>query len=82
MCTSVHVAEHLSEDTEVPDVGSMLQLYGNKGIDFVVDVGPRIATESTVSVCVEGGERAGYSRGLTLWWAVSRASGRLCVPSY
>jgi tRNA A37 threonylcarbamoyladenosine synthetase subunit TsaC/SUA5/YrdC len=26
----------------------MLDLYGNKGIDFIVDVGRRVATESTI----------------------------------
>jgi hypothetical protein len=45
---SVHVAEHLAEDTEVPDLGSILEVYGTKGIDFVVDVGPRVVTVSTV----------------------------------
>lgn len=48
LCTSVHVEEHLAEDTEVPDLGSMLESYGDKGIDFIVDVGPRVATVSTV----------------------------------
>ncbi|GAX73974.1 hypothetical protein CEUSTIGMA_g1424.t1 [Chlamydomonas eustigma] len=48
LCTSVHVDEHLDDTTEVPDVGNMLQSYGGKGIDFIIDVGPRIATVSTV----------------------------------
>ncbi|PNH07203.1 hypothetical protein TSOC_006364 [Tetrabaena socialis] len=48
LCTSVHVPEVLSEDTEVPDVGSILEEYGNKGIDFVVDVGRRVVVESSV----------------------------------
>lgn len=48
LSTSVHVPKHLSEDTEVPDIGSMLDMYGNKGIDFIVDIGPCIATRSTV----------------------------------
>ncbi|EFJ42293.1 hypothetical protein VOLCADRAFT_107339 [Volvox carteri f. nagariensis] len=48
LCTSVHVPEVLSEDTEVPDVGSILEAYGNKGIDFVVDVGRRVVVESSV----------------------------------
>ena len=33
---------------QVPDVGSMLESYGNRGIDFIIDVGPRVATVSTV----------------------------------
>lgn len=49
LCTSVHVPEHLADDTEVPDLGSMLEQYGGKGIDFIIDVGPRVATVSTVS---------------------------------
>ena len=28
--------------------GTMLDLYGNRGIDFIVDVGRRVATESTI----------------------------------
>lgn len=44
----MHVPEHLSEDTEVPDTGTMLELYGNKGISFIVDVPPWVATRSTV----------------------------------
>lgn len=36
LCTSVHVPEVLSPDTEVPDCGSILEAYGSKGIDFVV----------------------------------------------
>jgi hypothetical protein len=49
LCTSVHVEDQLDDATEVPDVGNMLQSYGNKGIDFIIDVGPRIASVSTVS---------------------------------
>ncbi|MEW5307683.1 MAG: hypothetical protein WDW36_010061 [Sanguina aurantia] len=48
LCTSVHVAEVLAEGTECPDVGSMLDRYGTSGIDFIVDVGPRIAVVSTI----------------------------------
>eukprot|EP00955_Chlamydomonas_euryale_P047989 353842-Chlamydomonas_euryale.AAC.8 len=49
LATSVHVGEHLSPDTEVPDLGQMLDLYGGSGgIDFIIDVGRRVATESTV----------------------------------
>lgn len=48
LCTSVHVPEHLAEDTEVPDVGQMLEEYGSKGIDFVVDVGERVVVRSSV----------------------------------
>lgn len=32
----------------MPDLGQMLERYGSTGIDFIVDVGPRIATQSTV----------------------------------
>ncbi|KAG2447152.1 hypothetical protein HYH02_007898 [Chlamydomonas schloesseri] len=48
LCTSVHVPEVLSPDTEVPDCGSILEAYGSKGIDFVVDVGRRVVVESSV----------------------------------
>lgn len=47
-CTSVHVPDHLAEDTEVPDTGTMLELYESRGIDFIVDVGRRVATASSV----------------------------------
>eukprot|EP00877_Chromochloris_zofingiensis_P003194 jgi/Chrzof1/12876/Cz07g10170.t1 len=45
---SVHVPEHLDDDTEVPDIGTLLDMYGNKGLDFIVDTGTRVATASTV----------------------------------
>ncbi|GLC46151.1 hypothetical protein PLESTB_001195500 [Pleodorina starrii] len=62
LCTSVHVPEVLSEDTEVPDVGSILEAYGNKGIDFVVDVGRRVVVESSV-VDFTGGDPVVLRRG-------------------
>ncbi len=48
LCTSVHVAEHIDDTTEVPDVGSMLESYDGKGLDFIIDVGKRVATVSSV----------------------------------
>lgn len=30
LCTSVHVPEILAPDTEVPDAGQMLELYGGR----------------------------------------------------
>jgi tRNA A37 threonylcarbamoyladenosine synthetase subunit TsaC/SUA5/YrdC len=49
LTTSVHLPDtELSPDTEVPDVGSMLERYRGKGVDFIVDVGRRIVTQSTV----------------------------------
>ncbi|KAI8467472.1 MAG: DHBP synthase RibB-like alpha/beta domain-containing protein, partial [Monoraphidium minutum] len=45
---SVHVPEHLDNETEVPDPGTLMDMYGNTGIDFIVDTGPRVATASTV----------------------------------
>ena len=45
---SVHVPEHLDDSTEVPDPGTLLDMYGGTGIDFIVDTGPRVATASTV----------------------------------
>lgn len=45
---SVHVPEHLDSETEVPDPGTLMDMYGNTGIDFIVDTGPRVATASTV----------------------------------
>ncbi|GFR52586.1 hypothetical protein Agub_g15180 [Astrephomene gubernaculifera] len=62
LCTSVHVPEVLSEDTEVPDVGSILEAYGNKGLDFVVDVGRRVVAESSV-VDFTGGDPVVLRRG-------------------
>ncbi len=46
LATSVHVPETLSPDTEVPDVGSLSQAYA--GLDFIIDIGPHVATQSTV----------------------------------
>ncbi|KAL6748482.1 translation factor [Haematococcus lacustris] len=48
LCTSVHVTDVLAPDTEVPDSGSMYEAYAGKGIDFIVDIGRRVATQSTV----------------------------------
>lgn len=50
LSTSVHVPDVLvlSPDTEVPDVGSILEAYGSKGLDFVVDVGRRVVVESSI----------------------------------
>ncbi len=46
---SVHVPGKLGDITEVPDLGTLLDTYGNTALDFIVDVGPRIATASSVS---------------------------------
>jgi hypothetical protein len=52
--------------TEVPDPGTLIDMYGNTGIDFIVDTGPRVATASTVSsVAGGGGAGEGGARGLT-----------------
>uniref|UniRef100_A0A7S3QMC8 Threonylcarbamoyl-AMP synthase n=1 Tax=Dunaliella tertiolecta TaxID=3047 RepID=A0A7S3QMC8_DUNTE len=48
LCTSAHVPDQLAPDTETPDLGSMLTAYAGKGVDFIVDVGPRVATQSTI----------------------------------
>eukprot|EP00879_Flechtneria_rotunda_P004131 GHRR01004377.1.p1 GENE.GHRR01004377.1~~GHRR01004377.1.p1 ORF type:complete len:272 (+),score=69.05 GHRR01004377.1:104-919(+) len=52
---SVHVVNHLGDTTEVPDPGTLLDTYGNKGLDFIVDVGPRTVTATSV-VDFTGGE--------------------------
>lgn len=47
---SVHVPDQLGEETElVPDPGTLLDMYGNRGLDFIVDIGPRSVTATTVS---------------------------------
>jgi hypothetical protein len=33
---------------EVPDPGTLMDMYGNSGIDFIVDTGPRVTTATTV----------------------------------
>lgn len=69
LSTSVHVPDVLvlSPDTEVPDVGSILEAYGSKGLDFVVDVGRRVVVESSVSGGrVEAGR--GRSGGRRVGW--------------
>jgi tRNA A37 threonylcarbamoyladenosine synthetase subunit TsaC/SUA5/YrdC len=41
----------------VPDAGSLLDSYGSRGLDFIVDVGQR-ATRMTSVVDMTGGEPA------------------------
>eukprot|EP00197_Chlamydomonas_leiostraca_P009623 CAMPEP_0202862172 /NCGR_PEP_ID=MMETSP1391-20130828/3309_1 /ASSEMBLY_ACC=CAM_ASM_000867 /TAXON_ID=1034604 /ORGANISM="Chlamydomonas leiostraca, Strain SAG 11-49" /LENGTH=277 /DNA_ID=CAMNT_0049541669 /DNA_START=95 /DNA_END=928 /DNA_ORIENTATION=- len=49
LCTSVHTEDgELSPGTEVPDVGSMLEQYAGKSVEFVVDIGPHVATQSSI----------------------------------
>lgn len=45
---SVHVPESLGEGVEVPDPGTLLDLYAHRGLDFIVDVGHRTVTATTV----------------------------------
>lgn len=33
---------------EVPDAGALVDMYGGSGVDFIVDVGMRLAEPSTV----------------------------------
>jgi hypothetical protein len=33
---------------EVPDPGTLMDMYGSSGIDFIVDTGPRVTTATTV----------------------------------
>ncbi len=79
LSTSVHVPDVLvlSPDTEVPDVGSILEAYGSKGLDFVVDVGRRVVVESSVSggsgwgrgACgSREGQGCGWTWGGGWWW--------------
>ncbi len=70
MCTSVHVDKHVTEETEVPDLGSMLEGYG-AGIDFIIDVGTRLATFSTVRT----GPVPGSLRFVRVQWRVGRWGG-------
>jgi hypothetical protein len=49
LSTSVHVPDQLSDSTEVPDTGTLWELYGSRGLDFIVDVGTQVVTASTVS---------------------------------
>ena len=52
---SVHVPEHLDSETElVPDPGALLDMYGNRGLDFIVDTGPRAVTATTVRTSCGG----------------------------
>lgn len=46
---SVHVEEQLDSETECPDTGTLLDMYGNRGLDFIVDTGSRIVTATSVS---------------------------------
>lgn len=48
LCTSVHVEDKLADEIALPDVGSLMEAYGNRGIDFIVDSGPQLAVQSTV----------------------------------
>jgi hypothetical protein len=46
---SVHVDETLGGETEVPDTGMLMDMYGQRGLDFVVDIGRRTVTATSVS---------------------------------
>lgn len=46
---SVHVEEQLGQETEVPDTGTLLDMYGQRGLDFIVDIGRRTVTATSVS---------------------------------
>ncbi|WIA42891.1 hypothetical protein OEZ86_008806 [Tetradesmus obliquus] len=45
---SVHVDETLGAETEVPDPGMLMDMYGQKGLDFIVDTGRRTVTATSV----------------------------------
>jgi hypothetical protein len=58
---SIHVPSiDMSEDEYlVPDTGTLMDMYGNKGLDFIVEVGQRKTRPSSVSVCDGRGEGGG-----------------------
>jgi hypothetical protein len=45
----VHVEETLGAETEVPDSGMLMDMYGQRGLDFIVDTGRRTVTATSVS---------------------------------
>lgn len=55
---SIHVPSiDMSEDEYlVPDTGTLMDMYGNRGLDFIVEVGQRKTRPSSVSVCDGRGE--------------------------
>jgi tRNA threonylcarbamoyl adenosine modification protein (Sua5/YciO/YrdC/YwlC family) len=45
---SVHVDDQLDSETECPDTGTLLDMYGNRGLDFIVDTGKRVVTATSI----------------------------------
>jgi hypothetical protein len=45
--------------SQVPDAGSLLDLYGNRGLDFIVDVGTRTVQPTSVS-CTRAAQQRRY----------------------
>ena len=54
LCSSMHIDVLDDEPFELPDAMSLMDAYSNSGIDFMVDVGKRVAEESTVSSTLSG----------------------------
>ncbi|PSC72926.1 translation factor-like [Micractinium conductrix] len=52
LCSTVSSADGASDDgAYAPDAATLMDRYGNAGLDFVVDAGPRLAEGSTVIDC-------------------------------
>ena len=48
----MHIGAQNDETFEIPDAMSLMDAYSSSGIDFMVDVGRRVAEESTVGTIV------------------------------
>ncbi len=60
--------EHLDSETECPDTGTLLDMYGNRGLDFIVDTGARIVTATSVSALLLGSGMYCVTVSVTQLW--------------
>ena len=71
MSHSVHVPSIDMSDDEylVPDTGTLMDMYGNRGLDFIVEVGQRTTRPTSVSMWLSGscGTSGGTWKFCVLW---------------
>lgn len=62
---SVHVPSIDMSDDEylVPDTGTLMDMYGNRGLDFIVEVGERKTKPTSVSTALADGGGGGGMGG-------------------
>lgn len=77
---SVHVPSiELSDDEYlVPDTGALMDMYGSRGLDFIVEVGQRKTRPTSVSVFVAQEAGRELERSETGWSCRSGAARSAC----